>query len=314
MIKKLNIKGLISAPFTPMHSNGAINLAEIEKYANQLKKDNVVGVFICGTTGEGMLMNVEERMAVALEWMKYKASNFKIIVHVGSTSFSISETLAVHAQEIGADAIGTMGPVFLPPNDAASLVDYCEPIAKAAPNLPFYYYHVPSISNVSVPMKEFLIEADKRIPNLVGIKFTHNNLMEMQQCLALNNEQFEILHGYDEVLLAGLSIGAIGAVGSTYNYMASCYSKIINAFNQGNLEEARKWQQYSVTVVEVLIKYGGGVRAGKEIMSLVGINSGPGRAPIKKFSSEEKINLKNALEAIDFFDNIKFMNTIETVK
>ena len=64
----------------------------------------------------------------------------------------------------------------------------------------------------------------------------------------------------------------------------------------------------------MLIKYGGGVRAGKEIMSLVGINSGPGRAPIKKFSSEEKINLKNALEAIDFFDNIKFMNTIETVK
>ena len=91
-----------------------------------------VGVFICGTTGEGMLMNVEERMAVALEWMKYKASNFKIIVHVGSTSFSISETLAVHAQEIGADAIGTMGPVFLPPNDAASLVDYCEPYSKSS--------------------------------------------------------------------------------------------------------------------------------------------------------------------------------------
>jgi N-acetylneuraminate lyase len=305
MIKKLNIQGLISAPFTPMHSNGTINLAEIETYANQLKRDNVVGVFICGTTGEGMLMTDEERMAVAKEWLKFKSNKFKIIVHVGSTSFSISEKLAAHAQEIGADAIGAMGPVFLPPNDVTSLVDFCEPIAKAASNLPFYYYHIPSVSNVSVPMKDFLIAANKRIPNLVGMKFTHNNLMEMQQCMALYNEQFEILHGYDEVLLAGLSIGAIGAVGSTYNFMASIYSKIINAFNEGNLEEARKWQQYSVAVVEVLIKYGGGVRAGKEIMSLVGVDCGPSRAPIKKFSSEEKINLKNDLEAIEFFEKIK---------
>jgi N-acetylneuraminate lyase len=301
-MKKLNIKGLISAPFTPMHSDGSLNLSKIEDYANALKKDGVVGVFICGTTGEGMLMSKEERIAVANEWIKFKASDFKIIVHVGSTAYSVSEKLAAHAQEIGADAIGTMGPVFLPPNDVASLVDYCEPIAKAAPQTPFYYYHIPFISNVSVSMKDFLIEAAKRIPSLVGIKFTHNDLMEMQQCMTLNNEQFEILHGYDEVLLGGLALGAIGAVGSTYNYMASCYQNIIQEFNNGNIKKARKLQLKSVEVVEVLIKYGGGVRAGKEIMNLIGVDCGPCRAPIKKFTMEEKNNLKNDLEAIEFFE------------
>lgn len=302
-MKKLNIKGLISAPFTPMHNDGSLNLSKIEDYANALKKDGVVGVFICGTTGEGMLMSKEERISVADEWIKFKTSDFKIIVHVGSTSYSVSEKLAAHAQEIGADAIGTMGPVFLPPNDVASLVDYCEPIAKAAPQIPFYYYHIPSISNVSVSMKDFLIEAAKRIPSLVGIKFTHNDLMEMQQCMTLNNEQFEILHGYDEVLLGGLALGAIGAVGSTYNYMASCYQNIIQEFNNGNIKKARKLQLKSVEVVEVLIKYGGGVRAGKEIMNLIGVDCGPCRAPIKKFNNQEKLNLKRDLEQTDFFKN-----------
>tara|TARA_B110000259_G_C13817282_1_gene323229 strand:+ start:386 stop:658 length:273 start_codon:yes stop_codon:yes gene_type:complete len=82
--------------------------------------------------------------------------------------------------------------------------------------------------------------------------------------------------------------------------MASYYQDVLNQFNNGNIEAARKAQMYSVKVVEVLIKYGGGVRAGKEIMNLTGINCGPCRAPIKKMSNQEKINLKQDLEVIGF--------------
>jgi N-acetylneuraminate lyase len=303
-MNKLNIKGLIAAPFTPMNEDASLNLSKIEDYAKSLKSDGVGGVFICGTTGEGMLMTEAERILVANEWIKFKSNDFKIIVHVGSTSYRTSEKLASHAQEIGADAIGTMGPVFLPPSDVESLIDYCEPIANAAPELPFYYYHIPSVSNVSVPMKEFMEEASKRIPSLVGIKFTHNNLMEMQQCMAQNDGEFEILHGYDEVLLGGLALGAKGAVGSTYNYMATCYRNIINEFNKGNLIKARELQLISVAVVEVLVKYGGGVRAGKEIMALIGVDCGPCRAPIKKFTRQEKLNLKRDLTSLNIFNLI----------
>ena len=302
-MNKLKITGLIAAPFTPMHQDGSLNLSKIEDYVNSLKKDGVVGVFICGTTGEGMLMNDEERISVANEWIKFKASDFKIIVHVGSTAYKSSEKLAAHAEKIRADAIGAMGSVFLPPSDAESLIDYCQPIAKAASKLPFYYYHIPSVSNVFVSMKDFLLLAHNRISNLVGIKFTHNNLMEMQQCMALNNGQFEILHGYDEVLLGGLALGAKGAVGSTYNYMAGCYQNIMHEFDNGNITEARKLQLVSVEVVEVLIKYGGGVRAGKAIMGLKGVDCGPARAPIKKFNKQELLNLRTDLEKTEFFKN-----------
>ena len=304
-MKKLNIQGFIAASFTPMHDDGMLNLSEIENYANSLKNDGLSGVFICGTTGEGILMTEIERKEVANEWIKFKSEDFKIIVHVGSPSYKTAEALAAHSQEIGADAIATMGPCFLPPNDTTSLIDYCEPIAKAASRIPFYYYHMPDTSGVSIPMKDFLIQAKSRIPNLVGIKFTHNNLMEMQQCMALNAGEFEILHGYDEVLLGGLALGAKGAVGSTYNFMASCYQKVLNNFNAGDMEAAQKAQLYAVKVVEILIKYGGGVRAGKEIMNLTGIDCGPCRAPIRKFCNKEKLALKNDLEEIGFLEDFK---------
>ena len=305
MINKLNINGLLAAPFTPMYNDGTINLSEIKKYAKFLNKHNLRGAFICGTTGEGILLTEDERMQLAEEWIKYANDDFKIIVHVGTPSANASSVLAAHAQSIGADAIATMGPGFLSPSDVESLVDYCEVIAKAAPKTPFYYYHMPQISHTDISMKEFLINGSKRIPTLCGIKFTNNNLMEMQQCMALDNGRYEILHGYDEVLLAGLALGAVGAVGSTYNYMSNCYNSVIDNFNRGNLVKAREAQQYSVKVVEVLIKYGGGVRAGKEIMGLIGIDCGPARTPIRKFTSAEKNQLKKDLEEIEFFNRIE---------
>ncbi|TKG96425.1 N-acetylneuraminate lyase [Puteibacter caeruleilacunae] len=298
---KLNVDGLIAAPFTPMNEDGSLNLSVVEKYAAKLKADGLAGVFICGTTGEGMLMTDAERKLVAEEWLKYRSDDFKVIVHVGSTSYVSAAELAAHAQERGADAVGSMGPVFLPPSDVDSLVDYCKHIAAACENIPFYYYHMPATSNVRVSMKEFLLKADPVIPNLAGIKFTHFDLMEMQQCQAVCDGKFEIMHGYDEILLCGLSLGAKAAVGSTYNYLASVYQDIRNAYSEGNISLAQSLQAYSVKVVEVLIQFGGGVRAGKEILNLIGIPCGPCRIPIKPFTKEESFRLRLALEEIDFF-------------
>ena len=300
MVKKLNIKGLIAATFTPMTSDFSINLKVIDKYANYLKKNGVEGVFVSGTTGEGGLLNIDERKLVLQEWIKHKSKDFKIISHVGSSSYKLSEELATHSQNLKVDGISSMGPSFLSPNDTESLIDFCKPIAIAAKNIPFYYYHIPPVSHVKIGMKNFLKKASKRIPNLVGIKFSHHDLMEYQQCLNFKNGHFEILHGYDEVLLAGLSIGAIGAVGSTYNYMSSHYKKIINYFDTGKIEEARKIQQFSVNMVEILNKYGGGVRAGKAIMKIIGIDCGPSRAPVKIFSSSEINSLISDLQSVGF--------------
>lgn len=281
------IKGLIAAPYTPMHADTSINCTEIKPYANKLKADGVNGVFICGTTGEGMLLTNNERRQIAEAWVKEQTESFKVIVHTGTTSAIQSKQLAEHAQQIGAYATATMAPTFLKPDNVDDLVDFCKIAASGAPNIPFYYYNMPTVSGVHVSPYNFLQKAATKIPNLTGIKFTDNNLLAFQQCMNYKNGTFDILHGYDEMLLAGLSFGAKGAVGSTYNYMAPLYHEIIEAFNNGNLNKARELQYQSVKIIEVLIKYGGALNAGKKIMELVGINCGPNRTPIKTFSNSK---------------------------
>lgn len=304
MVNKQKLEGLIAAPFTPMTANGALNLAAVKPYADLLVANAVKGVFICGTTGESASLTTDERKAVAEAWVAAAAGRLKVIVHVGSNCTADAIALAQHAERSGADAIGAMAPYFFKPQTAAELVAWFTPIANSN-SLPFYYYNMPSMSGVSVPVAEFLALGGKAMPTLAGVKFTHNNLMEMSQCLMLDGGRYEVLHGYDEILLCGLSLGATAAVGSTYNYAAKVYNRLIEAFRAGDIAAAAALQQYSVKIVEVIIKHGGGVRGGKAIMRLMGVDCGSCRLPLAPFTEAEYTELKAELEAIDFFNRIK---------
>lgn len=299
------LKGLIAAPFTPMFKDGSLNLDAVKPYADLLVEQGIAGAFICGTTGEGFSMTVDERKSVAEAWVKASEGRLKIIVHVGTNCQKDSMVLAAHAQECGAYAIASIAPNFYKPCCVEDLVDFFAPVAASAPEIPFYYYNMPSMSGVSLPVDKFLELGKVRIPTLAGIKFTHNNLMEMNQCISLDGGYFDILHGYDEILICGLSLGAKAAVGSTYNYAGKVYNELLAAFEAGNLEKARKLQQYSVEIVKVIIKYGGGVRGGKAIMNLLGIECGECRLPMNRFTAEEYESLRADLESIDFFERIK---------
>lgn len=297
------IKGLIAAPYTPFSMDGSVNLEIIAAYSEKLKKDGIKGVFVCGTTGEGMFMTIEERKSVATEWKKYQTDDFKVIIHVGSTSARQSNKLAKHAQEIGVYAIGCMGPVFLQPGRLEELVAFCVDVANGAPKLPFYYYHIPSVTGINLSMSGFIDLAEAQIPNLTGIKFTDNNLMEFQKCYNLDNGKWDILHGYDELLLAGLAFGAQGAVGSTYNFMAPLYNGIIDDFKNGDIEAARKKQATSVEVIDVLLNNNGALVAGKALMKAFGIDCGPCRLPLKNISSVEYEKLLQEIKEIGLFAN-----------
>lgn len=304
MVNRQKLEGLVAAPFTPMTADGALNLPAIAPYADLLAESGVRGVFICGTTGESASLTTSERKAVAEAWTEASAGRLKVIVHVGSNCAADAVELARHAQACGADAIGAMAPYFFKPQTAAELVAWFTPIANSC-SLPFYYYNMPSMSGVSVPVAEFLALGGEAMPTLAGVKFTHNNLMEMSQCLMLEGGRYEVLHGYDEILLCGLSLGAVAAVGSTYNYAARVYNRLIEAFRAGDLAEAARLQQYSVKIVEVIIRHGGGVRGGKAIMRLLGVDCGPCRLPLAPFTEEEYACLRAELEAIDFFNRIR---------
>ena len=293
------IKGLVAATFTPFDNEGKVNIGIIPKYADYLAKEKVQGVFICGTSGESLSLSTTERIILAEACIKAAQKRFRVIIHVGSNNQAEAIELAKHASKIGADGIAMMAPTFFKPCNIDDLITFFKPVATSASNTPFYYYNMPSATGVSLSVKEFLKKAKTIIPNLVGVKFTSNNFMEMAECINLEEHSFEILNGYDENLICALALGAEGGVGSTYNYIPFIYNHLIEAFKQGDLEEARKLQMKSIDIVNIIIRHGGGTRGGKAIMHLLGIDCGNCRPPFSPITENEYTNLKEELKQVN---------------
>lgn len=300
MTKFPRLKGMIAATFTPMAASGDINPEEVTRYADYIASTAIEGVFVNGTTGEFTSLTVGERKLLLEAWVKAAAGRFKVICHVGSNCQRDSIELAAHAAEAGAYGVGCIAPSFFKPASVDALVEFFRPIAAAASELPFYYYNMPSMTGVCLPVDKFLVEGRKVMPNLAGTKFTHNNLMEMGACIALEDGAYEVLHGYDEILISGIAMGAKAGVGSTYNYIPAVYDGIFKAMEARDLDKALELQRKSIAAVEVIVRHGGGVRGGKAIMNLIGIRCGECRPPFMPVSEAEYAELDAELKALGF--------------
>ena len=297
------IEGLIDAPFTPFDADGNVNLAPIPEYARMLQKNGLKGVFINGSSGEGYMLTDEERMALAEEWVKAAPEGFKVIVHVGSCCARSSRKLAEHAARIGAWGIGAMAPPFPKIGRVEELVKYIEEIAAGAPELPFYYYHIPAFNGAYLPMTELLATVDGRVPNFAGIKYTFESMYEYNQCRLYKNGKFDMLHGQDETILPCLAMGgARGGIGGTTNYNGRELVAISDAWKAGDLEAARDHQNFSQEVINVICRYRGNIVGGKRIMKLIGLDLGPNRTPFRNVTPEEEAAMKKELEEIGFFE------------
>ncbi len=297
------IEGLIDAPFTPFLPNGDVNLEPIPAYAAMLQKNGLKGVFINGSSGEGYMLNDDERKRVAEAWVKAAPEGFKVIVHVGSCCVRSSHELARHAAEIGAWGIGAMAPPFPKIGRVEELVKYIEEIASGAPELPFYYYHIPAFNGAFLPMVKLLEAVDGRVPNFAGIKYTFESMYEYNQCRLYADGKFDMLHGQDETILPCLAMGgARGGIGGTTNYNGRELVSIIEAWKRGDIEAARDHQNFSQEVINVICRYRGNIVGGKRIMKLIGLDLGPNRTPFQNLTDEEEKAMKAELEAINFFE------------
>lgn len=293
--------GLFAAAFTPMQEDGSLNLARIPSIVDYLIGAGISGLYICGATGEGASLSNEERRAVATAYMKAASGRLTMIVQVGHNSLTEARDLASHAESIGADAISAMPPLCYKFTSVKTLIDCLAHISDAAPTLPLFYYHIPSVTNMNFDMVEFLREGGRRLSTLAGIKYTHSALDEYQACLQLDHQRFQMLYGRDEMLLSALSVGAKGAIGSTYNFAGPLYRKVIVAFERGDLDEARKYHSLAIEMVRVYLRYRG-IPAFKAMMKFLGLDCGPNRLPIETLTPDEVESLKKDLNDIGFFD------------
>lgn len=297
------LTGLIPACHTPFDGEGRLDVSVVPRQAELFRESGMSAVFVAGTTGEFSSLTTHERMALCDAWTKAAGGNVRVAVHVGHNCQSEAVALAAHARESGASAIAAVAPSYIKPASEADLVEFLVPIAAAADPLPFYYYEIPGMTGVRLSTSRFLREARFRIPTIRGLKFSHYDLVELQECVNGEGGAFDVLFGQDEFLAAGLAMGVKGAVGSTYNFAGPHYLRLMRSFAAGETEAVRARQFQAARMVLTLGKYGF-MAASKAVMGLIGIDCGPVRPPLRNLTAEERGRLAAELERLEILDRL----------
>ena len=293
---------MIAAVPTPMRSDTALNLKPIQALAEYYANEGADGVYIASTYGEGYSLTLEERQRLSAWWAEViRGTSMKLIVHVGHHSVTDARELAAHAAKVGAYAIASGSPSFFKPNNPERLVAVCQQIAAGGKSLPFYYEDQPQWTGVGLTMTEFLGLGRKRIPTLAGLLYSNPDLGKFQNCACLYDGAFEIIFGHEQLLLAGLALGAEAAVGGSLAYAMPIYRRLTQAFIAGDMEKARIEQARITELMETLDRYGTLV-AGKAVLAMVGIDCGPPRLPLGGLTASQQNSLRFDLERLEYFD------------
>jgi N-acetylneuraminate lyase len=301
----MKLSGLIAAPHTPCNGDFSLNTEAVAAQAAHLARTGVTGVFVGGTTGECHSFSTAERIDLFEAWGEAaQAHELVNVAHVGHNNLPDARALVKAAQASGANAIGAMAPTFFKPASVDELIDWFALLTEMAPELPFYFYDIPSMTGVSLDTADFLRKGRERLPSLVGVKFTNPDQDLLRECMQAEDGAFDILFGTDEKLLEGLEIGCRGAVGSSYNFAANVYHPILEAYEQGDVETANLWQNRSIQTIDTIASHGY-LPAAKAVMEMLGVKCGPVRPPLGNLSEAAKDKLRGELQEIGFFDWIK---------
>ena len=277
----MKFNGIFTALLTPFDANNKINDKALEKLVKFNIDMGVKGFYVCGSTGEAFLLSTEERKHV-MEVVKDCAPDKTLIAHIGSINESEAQDLANHAKALSYDAISSVAPFYFK-FTFEEIKNYYFRLAENT-GMPMLVYHIPAFSGVNMGTGEIsqFLNDDK----FIGVKYTSNDFFTMEQCKSTFPDKI-IFNGYDEMFLAGLSMGADGAIGSTYNFMADKFVQIQKLFHEGNNAEAQAIQREANKIITVLCKVGV-MQAEKEVLNQLGFDFGVCRRPFGEPTAEQK--------------------------
>lgn len=275
-------KGIFPALLTPFNEDESINFDALKQLVNRLIAQGVKGFYVDGSTGEAFLLTIEERKQLIRAVAEYAKGKCTLIAQIGSIALPDAIELARCAESAGYDAISSVPPFYYK-FSFAEIKRYYFAIADAV-DLPMIIYNVPIYTGVSFTaeqMAEFL--QDDRF---IGVKHTSSDYFALRQFRSAFTDKV-MLNGFDEMLLAGLSLGANGAIGSTYNFMPEKFIRIYQLFNEGKIEEAVCVQEEADRIIAALCKVGV-MQGEKAILTKLGVPMGKLRAPFIDISDEQK--------------------------
>lgn len=272
------MSGAYSAIFTPFDKDGAVNFEMLTSIGEYQLSHGIRGFFVTGSTGEGLLLTYEERIAV----IKHVAERFRdqatVIAHVGHPSTDYAIRLAKDSAEAGVHWIGSVGPIYHGTTFEGAMRHY-QAISSSI-DLPFMIYSIGGEIDPRRDVKFF------DLPNVCGLKYTGANFYSVQQLARFVNRPIALMSGFDEQFVAGQSFGFSGGIGSTYNFAPQFYAGIYRNYHDGNIEEAARLQA-EINKVTNLMVVSENWSYRKAIMKYIGLDCGWCRAPYGPLSDQE---------------------------
>jgi len=246
-----DMKGVMAAIASPCDENEVFQEETFSRLAEYILTNGQHGLYVCGGTGDGFGMTLADRKRAAeLAVEAGKKHGGKIIVHVGATSTRDAVDLAVHAAEVGADAVSSMPPPMK--NSQSQLVSYYGDIARTS-GLPTIIYYVPALTNRTHTIEEILGLLD--VDGVIGMKFSDMNYFLMQRFL-IERPDAVVFTGWDELLCPGMQYGSRGGIGLNYNLYPKLFRGIYDAMKASDVTRAMELQSKFIAHMHVVFKYG----------------------------------------------------------
>lgn len=288
------LEGILPAIITPFTRGGArVDYEKACAFADRLVEQGVHGIFVSGTTGEGLLMTAEERKRLAAELVKAVGKRIRVIVQTGCLDTATTTELTRAAREAGAYAAGVYAPGFYAYDDTA-MIRHFTAVAKSAPDMPLLLYNIPRCTGNALS-PELIIRLADRVDNIVGIKDSSADMIHFSRVVNSAPRGFTVINGADEYSLQAYMTGARGSVSITANVVPEIFLSIYSNHGRGSLNHARASQAQLARVMEIL-GYGRLVAAYKEAIRLRGFDAGYVRPPQRELTKSEKRAIAKGLE------------------
>jgi dihydrodipicolinate synthase/N-acetylneuraminate lyase len=202
------IKGALAAALTPLRNDGAaLDEDAFQPYLDFLAEGGLDGILALGTTGEGILLSVEERKRATELFLAAAGGRLQVAAHCGAQTTADTIALAAHSAGAGVDAVAVIGPPYFRLDDEALYEHFRRAAAACAPT-PFYLYEFEATSGYPIPLS--VVERLRaEAPNLAGLKVSDSPFEKVRPYLI---EGLDVFVGSEALLAVCLDAGAAGAV------------------------------------------------------------------------------------------------------
>ena len=202
------LKGALAAAVTPLREGGeALAEESFAPYVQYLAAGGLDGILALGTTGEGILLSVDERKRAAELYVAAAPEGFDVAVHCGAQTTAETVALSAHARELGAAAVAVIGPPYYALDDRALVLHFAAAAEACAP-VPFYLYEFRARAGYSIS-PEVIRELRGLAPNLAGLKVSNQPFEDVEPYIV---DGLDVFVGAESLVVRGLERGAAGAV------------------------------------------------------------------------------------------------------